>query len=134
MDAGSSGELMAKENSVKKEALEPEIEGLEPGVEATPAPKSDKKGLRSTDASRYVRYALFLVAIGMVYIWNSHVAEGQVRRENKLKKEVADRKAEYKTMHARLSAGTRQSAIQFRVQDTLGLHASSKNIYQLKRD
>lgn len=119
---------MAKENSVKNTAPVEEVE-----TPIQPEQKEERKGLRAADASRYVKYALFIVVIGLVYIWNSHIAEGQVRRENKLKKEVADAKAEYKTMHARLSAGTRQSAIQVEV-DTLGLRASSKNIYQLKRD
>jgi hypothetical protein len=125
---------MAKENTVKvleeeefPEAADVQAEGK------TSASSEDRRGLSSENVSRYVRYAIFLVLIGLAYIWNSHVAEKQVRRENKLKQQVADAKAEYKTMHARLSAGTRQSAIQDRV-DTLGLHPSSKNIYQLKRD
>jgi|GEM_PF-2079705 hypothetical protein len=120
---------MTKENTYKK----PETPVEEPMVQPAPEKQSDRKGLKSASASRYVKYAIFIVFIGLAYIWNSHVAEGQVRRENKLKKEVADAKAEYKTMHARLSAGTRQSSIQAKV-DTLGLRASSKNIYQLKRD
>ena len=121
---------MAKENTVKAQAPE---EGE--AVEQPQAPLKEERrgGFRTGDVSRYIRYAVFLVLIGLAYIWNSHVAEKQVRRENKLKQQVADAKAEYKTMHARLSAGTSQSAIQERV-DTLGLHPSSKNIYQLKRD
>ena len=126
--------MMAKENTPKMEEPEFDLESSQPEAPQAPKQKDDRRGFRSIDASRYVRYAIFLVVIGLVYIWNSHVAEGQVRRENKLKKEVADAKAEYKTMHARLSAGTRQSVIQYKVQDTLGLRASSKNIFQLKRD
>jgi hypothetical protein len=125
---------MAKENTVKVPVEEEFPEAAEVRSEGkSTASSDDRRGLSSANVSRYVRYAIFLVIIGLAYIWNSHVAEKQVRRENKLKQQVADAKAEYKTMHARLSAGTRQSAIQDRV-DTLGLHPSSKNIYQLKRD
>jgi hypothetical protein len=125
---------MAKENTVRipePDEIQQPVAPQDAGK--TPASKEDRRGLSSENVSRYVRYAIFLVVIGLAYIWNSHVAEKQVRRENKLKQQVSDAKAEYKTMHARLSAGTRQSAIQDRV-DTLGLHPSSKNIYQLKRD
>lgn len=125
---------MAKENTVKVPVEEefPQAADVQPEGKTTAA-SDDRRGLTADNVSRYVRYSIFLVLIGLGYIWNSHVAEKQVRRENKLKQQVADAKAEYKTMHARLSAGTRQSAIQDRV-DTLGLHPSSKNIYQLKRD
>jgi hypothetical protein len=87
---------------------------------------------RSQDASRYIRYVLFVVAIGMVYIWNSHVAEQQVKEEARLRKEIADAKAEYKTMHARLSAGTRRQVIFSKV-DSLGLRSTNTNVFKLTR-
>ena len=92
--------------------------------------KSRKGGWRSLEAGRYIRYVLFLVGIGMVYIWNSHIAENQVKEEAKLRKEIADAKAEYKTMHARLSAGTRRGVI-FQKVDSLGLRVTSNNVYKL---
>lgn len=82
------------------------------------------------EAGRYIRYVLFLVGIGMIYIWNSHVAETQVKEEARLRKEIADAKAEYKTMHARLSAGTRRGVI-FEKVDSLGLKVTSNNVYKL---
>jgi hypothetical protein len=87
---------------------------------------------RSQDASRYIRYVLFVVFIGMVYIWNSHVAEQQVKEEARLRKEIADAKAEYKTMHARLSAGTRRQVIFSKV-DSLGLRSTNTNVFKLTR-
>jgi hypothetical protein len=87
---------------------------------------------RSQDASRYIRYVLFVVAIGMVYIWNSHVAEQQVKEEARLRKEISDAKAEYKTMHARLSAGTRRQVIFSKV-DSLGLRSTNTNVFKLTR-
>lgn len=90
-------------------------------------------GLPVRDVGRYIRYVIFLVAIGLFYIWNSHVAEKQVRKESKLKTEIEDAKAEYKTMHARLSAGVRRPVIMQKV-DSLGLEASTRNTYKLTRD
>ena len=98
------------------------------------APQAGKqRGVRSADVGRYVRYVIFLVVVGLAYIWNSHVAEKQVKQENKLRKEIADAKAEYKTMHARLSAGTRKPVIAAKV-DSLGLEATSRNTFKLMRD
>jgi cell division protein FtsL len=90
-------------------------------------------GLRSKDAVRYVQYVVFVVAIGLVYIWNSHVAEQQVKEEARLRKEIADAKAEYKTMHARLSAGTRRHVIFSKV-DSLGLKSTNTNVFKLRKN
>jgi hypothetical protein len=87
-------------------------------------------GLRSKDAGRYIRYVVFVVFIGMVYIWNSHIAEKQVKEEARLRKEIADAKAEYKTMHARLSSGTRRHVI-FEKVDSLGLRSTNTNVFKL---
>lgn len=113
---------MGAENKIK------EVEAVPEAVEAV---KSG--GLVARNVDRYIRYVVFLVIIGLVYIWNSHVAEQQVRREHKLRAGIEDAKAEFKTMQARLSAGTRQSVVAYNA-DSLGLSVSSKNIYQLSRD
>lgn len=120
---------MEKENRLIAQAA-PEAE--EPQEQAAPAVKSQwwKLNLKGISTTRYISYVLFLVAIGMVYIWNSHVAETQVKEEARLRKEIADAKAEYKTMHARLSAGTRRQVI-FEKVDSLGLKATSTNVYKL---
>jgi Bacteriodetes cell division protein (FtsL-like) len=118
---------MEKENRlIAPQAPEPAEEQAQAPVAEKPRPWS----FRSKDAGRYVRYVLFLVAIGMVYIWNSHVTEKQVKEEERLRKEIADAKAEYKTMHARLSAGTRRQVI-FEKVDTLGLRVTSTNVYKI---
>jgi hypothetical protein len=97
------------------------------------APSGGKTGgLPVQDVGRYIRYTIFLVGLGLLFIWNSHVAEKQVRRESRLKREIEDAKAEYKAVHAQQDAGTRQSVI-FQKVDTLGLEASSKNIFKLPR-
>ena len=91
------------------------------------------KGLPLRNVGRYIRFVAFLVVIGLVYIWNSHVAEKQVRRESELRKEIEAAKADYKAMHARYSAGTQKSVVVAHA-DTLGLKVSTDKIYKLERD
>lgn len=120
---------MEKENRV----IAPEAPQPDNGREqATAAEKPRRWSWRSIEAGRYIRYVIFLVLFGMVYIWNSHVAETQVKEEARLRKEIADAKAEYKTMHARLSTGTRRQVIFAKV-DTLGLKVASTNVYKLSK-
>lgn len=100
------------------------------------APMEENKprgGLQVRNVGRYIRYVMFLVLVGLVYIWNSHVAEQQVRREDQLRKEIESAKAEYKTFHAKLSAGTRKSIVVAGA-DTLGLAVHTTNVYKLTRD
>ena len=118
---------MEKDNRIHApEAPQPD----EQSWQAAFVDKSRRTGWRSLEAGRYIRYVLFVVGIGMVYIWNSHIAENQVKEEARLRKEIADAKAEYKTMHARLSAGTRRGVI-FEKVDSLGLRVTSNNVYKL---
>ena len=121
---------MENENKIR----EPEEAPVAPDADA-PEGQQDKRvgGLPIRHVGRYIGYVIFLVTVGLLYIWNSHVAEGQVREEARLRSEIADAKAEYKTMHARLSAGTRKYVIADAV-DTLGLKAESKNTYTLTHD
>lgn len=121
------------ENTVREQLPEDDRNETPANSETTESTGGKRRfGLQASDAGKYIRYVVFLVVIGLVYIWNSHVAEKQVRRENKLKKEIADAKAEYKTMHARLSAGTRLPVIAAKV-DSIGLKATKENTWQLKK-
>ena len=112
---------MENENKVKAKETPQEAEGRMRG------------GLPVRNVGRYIRYVLFLVVIGLVYIWNSHVAEQQVRQEDRLRKEIESAKAEYKTMHAKLSAGTRKPIVGAGA-DSLGLALHTQNVYKLMRD
>ncbi|HEX2900922.1 MAG TPA: FtsL-like putative cell division protein [Bacteroidia bacterium] len=91
-----------------------------------------KAAFGSKAVATYISYVLFVVFIGMVYIWNSHIAEKQVKEEARLRKEIADAKAEYKTMHARLSSGTRRQVIFSKV-DSLGLRSTNTNVFKLTK-
>lgn len=71
-------------------------------------------------ADKYLRFVIFLVVIGLVYIWNAHMAEKQVRKKDDLNREIRELKSEYTTLNADMSFGTRQSEIA-EIVDTLGL-------------
>lgn len=62
-----------------------------------------------------ITYVMFLVVIGLLYIWNSHFAEKQVRKAEYLQRELRDLKSEYMTLNAQLSKARQQSEIAKRV-------------------
>jgi hypothetical protein len=108
------------ENKIKPELLEPETEETNEAPEA--AQPQPRKGLmRFFVLDRYLKYVVFLVLIGLVYVWNSNIAERQVRKEHKLKQAIDEAKAEYKTVHARFSNDSRMKAVEERVDSTLNL-------------
>lgn len=102
-------------------------EEQQPQVEEVSAKKA---GLSISRVDRYLRFIVFLVAIGMVYIWNSHWAESQIRREEQLEEAIREAKAEYKTSHARLSHDSKRSEVAQRV-DTLGLMVPKEPPYTI---
>ncbi len=84
-------------------------------------PEAAKKSWFSLQrVDKYLRFAIFLVVVGLIYIWNAHTAEKQVRRRDTLNHEIRELKSKYTTLNSELSYGTRQSEIADRV-DTLGL-------------
>jgi hypothetical protein len=110
------------ENTVKEnQAEELETSGAEVEEKAS-----------APGVNRYLRYLIFIVCIGLVYVWNSHFAEKQLKREDDLKKEIGEAKAEFRTIHARLSSGTRKSVISSKV-DTLGLKVLDVPPFKLVR-
>ena len=90
-------------------------------------------GVGGANVRRYIRYTAFLVVVGLFYIWNSHLAEKQVRREDRLKKSVEVAKAEYKTIDAGLSARTRKPVVEAAA-DSLGLRVETRNVYKINRE
>lgn len=119
------------ENTVKPGLREQETEEVPEPEVATAAPA--KKGLlRFFVLDRYLKYVVFLVFIGLVYVWNSNIAERQVRREQKLKQAIDEAEAEYKTVHARFSNDSRLKSVEERV-DTLGLEPLHEPPYKLEK-
>jgi Bacteriodetes cell division protein (FtsL-like) len=122
------------ENKVKPELLEPEMEEManEPAEAAEEQPR--RKGLmRFFVMDRYLKYVVFLVFIGLIYVWNSNIAERQVRKEQRLKHSIEEAQAEYKTVHARFSNDSRRKAVEQRVDTTLNLHPLHEPPYKLEK-
>lgn len=60
---------------------------------------------------KYLPYILFIAVIGIFYIGNSHYAEKNVRKIDKLKKEVEDLRADYTTPKADYMYASKQSEV-----------------------
>lgn len=80
---------------------------------------------------RNFRFTLFLTAVGMFYIWNSHQAHKQAMRATRLEREIKELKSEYHTLSAQLSTARQQSQIGPRVLDSLDLRPSEKPPFKL---
>lgn len=65
-------------------------------------------------------FILFIAFLGMVYIGNRHFAENNIRKINKLKKEVVELGAEYKVLKAELMLKSTKTEVAKKA-DTLGL-------------
>jgi hypothetical protein len=67
---------------------------------------------------------LFVLALGIVYISNSHYSEKAVRQINAIQTEVEDLRADYTTLKADLMFASKQSEVARKVKD-YGLEESS---------
>ena len=72
---------------------------------------------------KYLPHVLFITAIGIFYIGNSHYAEKTVRSIDRLKSEVEDLRAEYTTLKANQMLGEKQSEVARKVKK-LGIKES----------
>ena len=106
------------------------IQNLAPDADNSLNKETKKGGLSVQRVGDYLRFTVFVSFIGMVYIWNVHYAEKQVRERDKLKTEVKSLKAEYIMKKAELSSGTRYTELVVRL-DTLGLHRLEEPPYKL---
>lgn len=92
--------------------------------------KGPRKGLSSKKVNDYLRFSVFLVLIGVAYIWNSYEAERKVKQMEDYRKEVKRLKAEYLLRQSTLSAGIRFSEIRDQI-DTLGLRPLREPAFKL---
>lgn len=60
---------------------------------------------------KYVPYVLFLTALGVFYIGNTHYAEKTVRKIDRLKVEVEDLRADYTTLKSDYMFASKQSEV-----------------------
>jgi len=72
---------------------------------------------------KYLPYIVFVTVIGIFYIGNSHYAERNIRKIDRLKKEVEDLRADYTTLKADYMLGSKQSEVAKSVQK-LGIKES----------
>ncbi|WNJ20260.1 FtsL-like putative cell division protein [Pontibacter sp. G13] len=93
-------------------------------------PEPSKKGLSARKVDDFLRFSLFLVGIGLFYVWNSYQAEQQIKELEQYKREVKELKSSYLLKQATLSAGTRFSEIRDHL-DTLGLKPHVSPPYQI---
>ncbi len=103
------------------------------GQQTTTAKSSKRtKGLSLRKVDDYLRFVIFLAVIGLLYVWNSHYAERQIKMVDALETKVESLKARYLLKQATLSAGTRLSEIRD-VVDTLNLRPLQEPVYKLVR-
>jgi len=119
-----------------REEIEEEETGPEPELKAVPKkPKTAEEkmdsnsfisklfndGLVSKEAATdALPYLCFLAFLGMIYIANSHFAVNNVRRIDKLNKEVKELRWEYKSLKADLMFKSKLTEVAKKV-DTLGI-------------
>jgi hypothetical protein len=60
---------------------------------------------------KYVPYVLFLTAIGIFYIGNTHYADKTVRKIDRLKVEVEDLRADFTTLKSDYMFASKQSEV-----------------------
>lgn len=119
-----------------REDIEEEEVGPEPELKASP--KRAKTAEEKMDSNSFISklfndglvtkeaatnalpYLCFLAFLGMVYIANSHFAVNNVRRIDKLNKEVKELRWEYKSLKADLMFKSKLTEVAKKV-DTLGI-------------
>jgi hypothetical protein len=80
---------------------------------------------------KYLPHVVYLTAIGIFYIGNSHYAEKTIRKIDRLQVEVEDLRADYTTLKAQTMFASKQSEVARSVKP-LGLKESLKPPYKIK--
>ena len=103
------------ENTIKQPRLEGDQESTaqQEGEKVRVADRLKNIGLKVTQQKmdEYLRFFIFLVLIGLVYVWNSHLAEKQVIKEDQLKKEIRDLRLHYISLESGLSEQKKPSVV-----------------------
>ena len=112
-------------NSVKQEEAKPS----EPIAEEKPQRRSSKKNwlYESLDLSRWVHhqtvirnlpFIFFLATIGIIYIYNAHYMEKNVREIDQIEKQLNELRWEYMTTKSQLEYLSKQSEVATMVEPT----------------
>ncbi len=80
---------------------------------------------------QYLPKILFVMALGLLYISNTHYAEKTVRNISNIQAEVEDLRADYTTLKSDLMFASKQSEVARKVQ-ALGLKESLKPPYKVE--
>ena len=80
---------------------------------------------------KYLPYILYMTAIGIFYIGNSHYAEKTIRKIDRLQVEVEHLRADFTTLKADYMFDSKQSEVAGKV-EKIGLYESSKPPFQIK--
>ena len=80
---------------------------------------------------QYMPKILFVMALGLLYISNTHYAEKTVRKISNIQAEVEDLRADYTTLKSDLMFASKQSEVARKVK-SLGLKESLKPPYKVE--
>lgn len=94
---------------------------------------SSRRGLSRSFVTRQLRFVLFLAAIVVVFIWNSHLATKRMREYEALKRDVKRLRDDYMMKVSTLSAGTSYATITAAA-DTLGLAPPPKPPFRIVKE
>ncbi len=103
--------------------------------QATPRPQGLKKffrwsGSQADSSTRFLPYFLYVAFFGILYIANTHYAERNIRKINKLKNEVDEYRLDYTTLKSEyMLAGKRTEVAKKAAR--LGIEESNKPAYKL---
>ena len=127
------------ENTIKNPRYEEKEPPLTPreGEKIRMAERLKSIGLKVTQEKMddYLRFFIFIVFIGLIYIWNSHLAEKQVIKEDKLKREIRDLRMHYISLESGLSEQKKPSVVTDSVRSKgLGLELLTTAPYQLEKE
>jgi len=73
--------------------------------------------VQESKVMQIVLYAVFLLGIGIVHVYNSHHAEGLIRDINKKEKEIKELRWEYTSVKSDLMLKSKQSALEEKLVD-----------------
>ncbi|TKB98662.1 FtsL-like putative cell division protein [Pedobacter cryophilus] len=126
-------------NRLRSEIEEEEIIEPQPVKQETPAPSSgsfisflSKGSISKEAATEALPFIIFLAFLGMMYIGNRHSAENNIRKIDKLGKEVKELSWDFKTLKADLMFKSKQTEVIKRVDSVLGLRVSIKPPIKIK--
>ncbi len=79
---------------------------------------------------KYVPYILYITAIGIFYIGNSHYAEKNIRKVDKMQQQVEDLRADFTTLKADYMFASKQSEVAQKVEKH-AIYESSQPPYKI---